>query len=87
MSSQSDSFMEQRLEHAQYTRPETYKKMTVPGVLLSGNHEKIRQWRKRSALERTFMKRPDLFDTLKPDEGEKAILRQWCTELEALIDG
>ena len=84
-SSQTDSFMDTRLEHAQYTRPETYKGMTVPEVLLSGNHEKIRQWRKRSSLERTFMKRPDLFETQAPDAGERKILRQWCQELEAII--
>ncbi len=85
-SSQTDSFMDTRLEHAQYTRPETYKGMTVPEVLLSGNHEKIRQWRKRSALERTFMKRPDLFDIQTPDAEERKILRQWCAELEEIVD-
>ncbi len=85
-SSQRDSFMDNRLEYAQYTRPELYKEMAVPGVLLSGNHEKIRQWRQRSALERTFIKRPDLFEQRKPDDSEKQILRQWCKELEALIN-
>ena len=84
-SSQSDSFMDLRLEHAQYTRPEVYKNMAVPEVLLSGNHEKIRKWRKRSGLERTFMKRPDLFEIQAPDAAEKKILRQWCKELEALV--
>lgn len=86
-SSQSDSFIDQRLEHAQYTRPEIYKDMAVPGVLLSGNHEKIRQWRKRSALERTFMKRPDLFDIQAPNAEEKKILRHWRTEIKELING
>jgi tRNA (guanine37-N1)-methyltransferase len=85
-SSQSDSFIDLRLEHAQYTRPETFKNMAVPGILLSGNHEKIRQWRKKSALIRTFMKRPDLFETQAPSAEEKKILKQWCTELEAIID-
>nr|WP_321399580.1 tRNA (guanosine(37)-N1)-methyltransferase TrmD [uncultured Desulfobacter sp.] len=84
-SSQCESFMDNRLEYAQYTRPETYEDVAVPGVLLSGNHEKIRQWRRRSALERTFIKRPDLFKTRTPDNEEKEILRQWCRELEALI--
>lgn len=85
-SSRCESFMDNRLEYAQYTRPEIYEEMGVPGVLLSGNHEKIRQWRRRSALERTFIKRPDLFKTRVPDNEEKEILRQWCRELEALID-
>ena len=84
-SSQTDSFMDVRLEHAQYTRPEEYKGMRVPEVLLSGNHEKIRQWRKRSSLERTFMKRPDLFDVQPPDTEEKKILQTWCRELEAIV--
>ena len=85
-SSQTDSFMDTRLEHAHYTRPETYKGMTVPEVLLSGNHEKIRQWRKKSALERTFIKRPDLFENQTPDAEERKILRQWCAELKAIVD-
>lgn len=84
-SSQTDSFMDTRLEHAQYTRPEAYKGMKVPQVLLSGNHEKIRQWRKRSSLERTFVKRPDLFDVQAPDAEEKKILKAWCRELEEII--
>ncbi|MEH0018906.1 MAG: tRNA (guanosine(37)-N1)-methyltransferase TrmD [Desulfobacter sp.] len=84
-SSQTDSFMDTRLEHAQYTRPETYKAMPVPEVLLSGNHEKIRQWRKRSSLERTFMKRPDLFDIQAPDAEERKILMQWCREINYLV--
>jgi tRNA (guanine37-N1)-methyltransferase len=83
----SESFMDLRLEHAQYTRPEVFKQKQVPGVLLSGNHEKIRQWQKRSSLARTFIKRPDLFQTLAPDEAEKKILRQWHRELEVLIHG
>ena len=86
-SSQTDSFMDTRLEHAQYTRPESYQGMAVPEVLLSGNHERIRQWRKQSALARTFMKRPDLFDAQAPDQEEKEILAQWCREFEALIKG
>ncbi len=36
---------------------------------------------------RTFMKRPDLFETVKPDDEEKAILKQWCNALETMING
>jgi tRNA (guanine37-N1)-methyltransferase len=85
-SSLSDSFIDDRLEYAQYTRPEVFNDLTVPGVLLSGNHEKIRQWRKTSSLQRTFMKRPDLFETQVPTAEEKEILRQWCRELETLVN-
>ena len=84
-SSKSDSFMDNRLEYAQYTRPETFEGLDVPEVLLSGNHEKIRRWRKKSSLQRTFLKRPDLFIKNKLDEEEKGILKQWCRELESLV--
>lgn len=84
-SSKSDSFTDDRLEYAQYTRPETFKDLNVPGVLLSGDHEKIRQWRKRSSLQRTFLKRPDLFKKGKLTEEEKKIVTQWCRELEILV--
>ena len=85
-SSQSDSFIDDRLEYAQYTRPEVHKDLKVPGVLLSGNHERIRQWRKTSSLQRTFMKRPDLFETHIPTAEEKEILKQWCRELETIVN-
>ncbi len=84
-SSKSDSFTDGRLEYAQYTRPEDFQGNRVPGVLLSGNHERIRQWRKASSIKRTFLKRPDLLDNASLDEEEKTILRRWCRELEALV--
>ncbi|HKK00228.1 MAG TPA: tRNA (guanosine(37)-N1)-methyltransferase TrmD [Desulfotignum sp.] len=83
----SDSFMDDRLEYAQYTRPKNFMGDTVPEVLLSGDHAKISQWRTRSSLERTFIKRPDLFEKNSPSPQEKVILRQWCKHLEALIHG
>ena len=84
---QSDSFSDDRLEYAHYTRPEVFEDMAVPEVLLSGNHGKIEEWRRSSSLKRTFLKRPDLFTQKAPDAEEKKILRQWCNELENLIDG
>ncbi|MFO7911478.1 MAG: tRNA (guanosine(37)-N1)-methyltransferase TrmD [Desulfotignum sp.] len=84
---QSDSFMDDRLEYAQYTRPENFMGDRVPDVLLSGDHGKIARWRTRSSLERTFIKRPDLFEKKSPDPQEKVILQQWYKHLEALIHG
>ncbi len=55
-----DSFSQGLLEYPQYTRPETFRGMKVPDVLLSGNHAKIAQWRRQQALERTKNWRPDL---------------------------
>ena len=86
-SSQSDSFSDDRLEYAHYTRPEMFNGMQVPDVLLSGNHGKIDQWRRSASLKRTFLKRPDLFTKRAPDAEEKKLLREWCKELEALIHG
>ncbi len=48
------------LEHPQYTRPETYKNLKVPKVLMSGNHKKIEEWRKKESLKITLKNRPDL---------------------------
>ncbi len=55
-----DSFTCGLLDCAYYTRPETLHGESVPPVLLSGNHEKIRQWRRQDALLRTLKRRPDL---------------------------
>jgi tRNA (guanine37-N1)-methyltransferase len=56
----NESFSEGLLEHPQYTRPEVFRDMKVPDILLSGDHAKIEQWRRRQALERTKKWRPDL---------------------------
>lgn len=84
-SSKSDSFIDDRLEYAQYTRPENFDDLAVPDILLSGNHEKIRQWRQKSSLQRTFLKRPDLFMKRPLNSDEKKIINQWCQELESLV--
>lgn len=81
---QTDSFSNERLEYAQYTRPENFEDLNVPNTLLSGNHEAIRKWRTRSAFERTFLKRPDLLEKRPLDKEEKQIARQWIEALEKL---
>lgn len=81
----SDSFMDHRLEHAQYTRPEEFMGDRVPDVLLSGGHGRIEKWRARSSLARTFVRRPDLLAAHPPDPEEKALLAQWHKDLEALL--
>ena len=55
-----ESFSQDLLEYPQYTRPADYKGWKVPEVLLSGDHEKIKKWRKEQAEKRTKLKRPDL---------------------------
>ena len=56
-----DSFTDNLLDWPCYTRPEKYMSVKVPDVLLSGNHEKIRQWRLKKAIEKTKDKRPDIY--------------------------
>jgi tRNA (guanine37-N1)-methyltransferase len=56
----TDSFSDGLLEYPQYTRPEVFRGMKVPDILLSGDHGKIEQWRRQQALERTKKWRPDL---------------------------
>ena len=57
-----ESFSNGLLEYPQYTRPEIFEGERVPEVLLSGHHQKIKQWRKQKSLEITKNKRPDLLE-------------------------
>jgi tRNA (guanine37-N1)-methyltransferase len=60
------------LDYPHYTRPAEFRGMAVPEVLISGNHEEIRRWRRQRALEKTLRNRPDLLDgaTLSADDGK-----------------
>lgn len=62
------------LDWPHYTRPAEFKGMRVPDVLLSGDHEEIRRWRRRKALEKTWRKRPELLADLSLDEEDRQIL-------------
>jgi tRNA (guanine37-N1)-methyltransferase len=57
---EEESFSGGLLEYPQYTRPEVYATLTVPGVLLSGHHEHIRRWRLEKRIQKTLAFRPDL---------------------------
>jgi tRNA (guanine37-N1)-methyltransferase len=59
-SAETDSFCDGLLEYPQYTRPPEFRGVTVPDILLSGNHELIRKWRRRESLRKTRLLRPDL---------------------------
>ena len=73
-SAQEDSFEEGLLEYPQYTRPRAFKGQEVPAVLLSGDHEKIRVWRRTESLKRTLERRPDLLQKAMLTEEDKRIL-------------
>ncbi len=66
-SAKDDSFSEGILEYPQYTRPEVFRDMKVPDILLSGDHAKIAEWRRQQALERTKKHRPDLLGNDKKE--------------------
>ena len=59
---EEESFSNGLLEYPQYTRPEDFRGMKVPGVLLSGHHENIKKWRHEKSLEKTENYRPDLLN-------------------------
>jgi tRNA (guanine37-N1)-methyltransferase len=61
-SSVEDSFTDGLLDHPHYTRPEVFRDLKVPEVLLSGDHARIAEWRKQMAEARTSGRRPDLFE-------------------------
>ncbi len=70
----SDSFYRGILKHPQYTRPELYRGMAVPSVLLSGHHEAIRRYQRQKALEKTWRNRPDLLEKAELSEEDREYL-------------
>lgn len=71
-----DSFFNGLLDYPHYTRPPEHEGHAVPEVLQSGNHEHIRQWRKREALRRTLEFRPDLLKQADLDREARKMLRE-----------
>jgi tRNA (guanine37-N1)-methyltransferase len=65
-----ESFVRQRLDYPQYTRPREFRGLSVPEVLLSGDHARIERWRRARALEATRRRRPDLLLTRPEEKGE-----------------
>ncbi len=75
-SAEAESFAEPILEYPQYTRPQVFRGHAVPEILLSGNHQAIRNWRRGQALLRTQLRRPDLFARLELDAHDANLLAQ-----------
>lgn len=72
--SAAESFSESLLEYPHYTRPPVFQGMEVPGVLLSGNHAEIANWRRQQSLKRTLERRPDLLENADLLSEDKAFL-------------
>lgn len=79
-SAEEDSFQHQLLDCPHYTRPEIIDNMPAPEILLSGNHQKIAQWRLKQALGATFLRRPDIFQSLNLSKQQMALLNEFLHE-------
>lgn len=69
-----ESFWAGVLDYPHYTRPEEFRGLKVPDVLLSGHHAEIEKWRRRKSLERTLQRRPDLLDRAKLTAEDRRLL-------------
>lgn len=67
---EDDSFSQGLLEYPQYTRPRVFRDMPAPEVLLSGDHARIREWRRHEALRRTRERRPDLLTRMNETQND-----------------
>lgn len=76
LSAEVESFHDNLLEYPQYTRPENYMGMTVPPILLSGDHAKVEKWRREQSIRRTYERRPDLLENAALTAGEKEFLEK-----------
>jgi len=82
MSAVEDSFVDGLLDCPHYTRPEVYEGMSVPDVLLSGDHAKIKNWRLKQALGRTWQRRPDLLAERQLSDVEQALLQEFKRDVQ-----
>ncbi len=74
---EEESFAQGLLEYPQYTRPREFRGQTVPEVLVSGDHKKIKAWQRREALLKTARNRPDLLDRFPLDDEDRRILKEF----------
>lgn len=74
VSAEVESFHDNLLEYPQYTRPEIYREMPVPPVLLSGHHKNIQEWRRQQSIRRTLERRPDLLEGAELSRKEEEYL-------------
>ncbi|MEO7150070.1 MAG: tRNA (guanosine(37)-N1)-methyltransferase TrmD [Rhodanobacteraceae bacterium] len=81
-SAQQDSFSNGLLDCPHYTRPVKHELGEVPAVLLSGDHAAIRRWRRKQALGRTWLRRPDLLENLSLGDESKKLLDEFQREHE-----
>lgn len=86
-SAMHESFVDGLLDCPHYTRPESYAGVRVPEVLLSGHHADIARWRRKQALGRTWLRRPDLLERRTFSAEEKTLLAEFRAEMEGMRKG
>ncbi|OUS25288.1 tRNA (guanosine(37)-N1)-methyltransferase TrmD [Gammaproteobacteria bacterium 45_16_T64] len=79
-SAEEDSFTDGLLDCPHYTRPERFRDSGVPKVLLSGNHQAIKEWRLKQSLGRTWERRPELLESKDLDNKQQALLDAYKKE-------
>lgn len=82
LAAENDSHASGLLEYPHYTRPEEFREWTVPEVLRSGHHARVRRWRRDQALKRTYERRPDLLDNFELTKEDQEFLEQLRNEGE-----
>lgn len=65
------------LDYPHYTRPADFRGLKAPEVLLNGDHQQIRRWRREQQLRKTLANRPDLLETAELTEAERRLIREW----------
>jgi tRNA (guanine37-N1)-methyltransferase len=81
-SATQDSFVHGLLDYPHYTRPEVYEGVSVPAVLMSGNHAEINRWRLKQSLGRTWSRRPELLAKLKLSAEQQGLLEEYKREAQ-----
>lgn len=77
-----DSFSTGLLDHPHFTRPEVFEGLEVPNVLLSGDHQRIKKWRRQQALGRTQQRRPGLLANKELSEQDAVLLADFMKEIK-----
>lgn len=77
-----DSFTDDVLDHPHFTRPESFEGLDVPTVLLSGDHGRIKKWRRQQSLGRTQLRRPDLLADKELSEQDASLLANFMKEIK-----
>ena len=77
-----DSFQAGILDHPHFTKPETINGLKIPEILTTGDHEKIRIWRKKHALGATWLKRPELLKNVKLSKEDDKLLKEYILEYQ-----